>query len=863
VLRRELRSYRPCSLRRLRARVRHRRDLCREHVLRGLERVRRALRRPDERLDELRTVRQRLHCTGDLPRGLLLCRNHLRLRSDAMKCDDRSRESGVPTASLLARPTNDGEIDHRGVDLDLDAMNEAEDGRFALLGTVLAGRYEIDEVIGSGGVGVVYGGKHRELGRPVAVKVLAPLWASHGDAITRFEREARWVSTLGHPNIVDVHDFGRLEDGRPYLVMERLDGESLGKRLRRVKRLAPAQAATILAQIASALDLVHEHGIVHRDIKPDNVFMTTDFSGKEKVKLLDFGLATAPSDRRLTQQGCVCGTPDYLAPEVANRAELDRSSDIYALGVTLFEMLTGRVPFEGPSPWSILARKYAEPAPTLAHAARIPFSEAVELVVAKALEREPGKRHRSAGELEAEFRRAVEGSEQPWVQPDEPELAATSGDHVAAEIGAESEEPPIDRALDGTADAASVAIEDEPGGSSAGLSAERTSGEPESLEAESRDAAREADVEAPPLSEAQREIESAIESAIDAEPSGEPSSALAAWTGERNAPLVSLDTGFGRRQRSAAFGPERRKKHGRPAAQADYYPFASPVPAPAAATRALGWPVPIESPIPMASPVPTSPAVSPIPRARESLSEDIELPLRNRTRPWIVGAVAALVVSACAAWAFIENRRVEAAPVTARAERSDSESPTPETSIAPELVPIPPGREPPAEPFVSTIRVGARHPSTIAPPPEALPITPPISSAPASVEVLPIEEANEEPAPAAASEPTQLEPPPDPPVSRAREIVPESDASVSSTSGTYAALTREGYRRLARGELAMAVERFEAASARNSAALRGLGLAYERLGRRADAARAYRRYLSALPNAPDRNEVEARLDALR
>jgi serine/threonine-protein kinase len=625
-----------------------------------------------------------MRAASDLSRRLLLRRDHVRLRSDDM----RDRES-APTASLGPRPTHDS-LERAEIDLDLDAYSEAEDGRMAMIGHLLVGKYMIEELIGSGGVGVVYGGRHCELERPVAIKVLAPLWASHGDAITRFEREARCLSALGHPNVVDVYDFGRLEDGRPYLVMERLTGESLGRRLRRVKRLTIDEAAAILAQIASALDRVHELGVVHRDIKPDNVFLTTDFHGQETAKLLDFGLATAPTDRRLTQDGCVCGTPDYLAPEVANHAELDRSADIYALGVTLFEMLAGRVPFDGPSPWSILARKHAEPAPTLSAATRTVFPEEVERVVAKALERDPAKRHATAGELEAEFRRAVNAfreEQTPLIHaPETPPPQATP---TTGPVALESNEttPAIPKRRTGVWMLAAIL-------------------------------------------------------------------AFAAAVGTIWISLADP--------------------------RADARPNAIPRPMLEARERA--------------------PQVE-----RAEMEPAVELDLRPGAIP-ILG--------------------------------SSAEAEAPELPVGIEAPEEPLWSQPPPEPPVSMVaRPRVPQVQWSEPPPHVL--TP--------VETVAIEEP-----PRPLPEPVEPAPP---------RSTPQTSAAEEAETRT--ALTREAYRRLARGELALAVERFEAAGPRNPGAVRGLGLAYERLGRREDAVRAYRRYLELLPNAADRAAVEHRLDALR
>jgi eukaryotic-like serine/threonine-protein kinase len=281
-----------------------------------------------------------------------------------------------------------------------------------MVGSLVGGRYRVTSVIGRGGMGIVYEAVHAELERPVALKVLGPAWASDEPAIARFQREARTASNLGHPNIVTIYDFGRLEDGRPYIAMERLRGECLAAVLARESSFSPERAARVVRQVAEALDAVHAQGVVHRDVKPENIVLGRSPGGHECAHLLDFGLAafSAPGDeqRRLTGQGQVQGTPLYIAPEVATgEVPADLRADIYSLGVVAFEMLSGVLPFDRENPMQLLLQKCNEAAPSMSKASGRAFPRELEDVVARALQRHPDMRPESAGEFAREFWRAA------------------------------------------------------------------------------------------------------------------------------------------------------------------------------------------------------------------------------------------------------------------------------------------------------------------------------------------------------------------------------------------------------------------------------------------------------------------------
>jgi eukaryotic-like serine/threonine-protein kinase len=214
----------------------------------------------------------------------------------------------------------------------------------------MVGEFEVGRLLAAGGMGIVYSAIHPVIGKRAAIKVLHPGLCDNDEAIDRFLTEARSVNRIGHPNIVDVFAFGTLSDGRSYMVMEWLAGESLGQRLAHGGALGLDEALAVLDQTADALEAAHEKGIIHRDLKPDNIFLVPMRSGRTQVKLLDFGIAKlveAPGDQTLqsTQPGSIMGTPGYLSPEQARGITVDGGSDVYALGCLAFEMLAGRTPF--------------------------------------------------------------------------------------------------------------------------------------------------------------------------------------------------------------------------------------------------------------------------------------------------------------------------------------------------------------------------------------------------------------------------------------------------------------------------------------------------------------------------------------
>lgn len=230
-----------------------------------------------------------------------------------------------------------------------DGLGHASSGR-SLLGRVIGDKYGVTAIIGEGGMGAVYEAEHLEIGRLVAVKVMHPSETQRPEAVARLEHEARIAGRIGHPNICEVYDMGRLPDGSPYLVMERLHGETLAQRIARCGAVPPYELVDIMLQVLSALVTAHELGIVHRDLKPENIFLSERAGVPPVAKILDFGISRASdidgTPLNLTRTGMVMGTPYYMAPEQARGdLELDHRLDLWAIGVILYEALTGQRPF--------------------------------------------------------------------------------------------------------------------------------------------------------------------------------------------------------------------------------------------------------------------------------------------------------------------------------------------------------------------------------------------------------------------------------------------------------------------------------------------------------------------------------------
>lgn len=270
--------------------------------------------------------------------------------------------------------------------------------------SLLNNRYKVDARLGNGGMAIVYSGTDTLLRRRVAIKVLRDQYAADDDFVKRFSYEAQSAAKLSHPNIVSVYDFGS-EDGSYFIVMELVDGETLASQIHGSGSIPEPVAIDYGVQIATGLAYSHRQGILHRDIKPANILLTKD----DVVKISDFGIARAVSEGSLgvTQPGMVMGSVSYLSPEAAQNRDVDETSDLYALGVVLYEMLTGRLPFTGDTPVGVALKIVSEPAPAIDSAAT-GVSPALASIVARLLRKDPRERFASATELASALREARE-----------------------------------------------------------------------------------------------------------------------------------------------------------------------------------------------------------------------------------------------------------------------------------------------------------------------------------------------------------------------------------------------------------------------------------------------------------------------
>ncbi len=296
--------------------------------------------------------------------------------------------------------------DSRFCPFDGEPLEESawDPGADALLGTVVDGRYEVLSVLGEGGMGTVYRVRHKTLERPLALKALRRDLSKDADLPMRFIQEAKAAAAVEHPNVVQITDFGTLETGQPYFVMELLEGDALSSLIREQTRLSPSRAVGVSIQVAEALSAAHAAGVVHRDLKPDNVNVRR-VGHHDVVKVLDFGLAKLAGTSRLTRAGMVFGTPHYMSPEQAAGEPSDHRVDIYALGVMLFEMLTGRLPFEADTFTGVLAmHMYMEP-PSPSSIIGVPLG-GVEDIVKKCMAKKPAERYATMTDLLADLDRA-------------------------------------------------------------------------------------------------------------------------------------------------------------------------------------------------------------------------------------------------------------------------------------------------------------------------------------------------------------------------------------------------------------------------------------------------------------------------
>jgi serine/threonine-protein kinase len=316
------------------------------------------------------------------------------------------------------------------------------------LGKLIRGRYQVHKKLGEGGMGTVYLAEQMSVGRKVALKLLQGSYATDEEFIGRFRREARLAASLSHPNIVTLYDFDQADDGSLFIAMEYLPGQKLSDVIRRDGPLEIRRASRLALQIAEGLGAAHRAGVIHRDIKPDNI-MVVGQNGLEEIKLMDFGIARlrdGASTTQLTRSGLIMGTPAYMAPEQAEGTEVSEKTDIYALGIVLYEMLSGTVPFKASTPAAVLVKQIQE-APVPLRKLRRDLPAALERTIMQALEKQPDRRQRNADEVADQLNKLSEklrtdGATKGWTPTrtwnpfkKTPQESAESPDHKSWQIG--------------------------------------------------------------------------------------------------------------------------------------------------------------------------------------------------------------------------------------------------------------------------------------------------------------------------------------------------------------------------------------------------------------------------------------------
>jgi serine/threonine protein kinase len=340
-----------------------------------------------------------------------------------------------------------------------------------LIGKSIKNRYQILRKLGQGGMGSVYLAEQVSIGRKVALKLLRGNYAHDEEFIARFRREARLAASLNHPNIVTTYDFDQGEDGALFIAMEYIDGIKLSELIRSKGALAIERAIWLAGQIAEGLNAAHRAGVIHRDIKPDNIMVSGE-DEFETIKLMDFGIARlrdTGTTTRLTRPDTIMGTPAYMAPEQAEGAEVSDKTDIYSFGIVMYEMLSGTAPFKGSRPAALLVKQIQE-APTPLRVLREEIPESIERVVMQALEKKPEHRQRNMREVANSLRgqaapAPIKSVTPPIASPQpEREEREQSEERAAASRAGEGL---------GNAEAENLQVRDEVPGTSAATSEER------------------------------------------------------------------------------------------------------------------------------------------------------------------------------------------------------------------------------------------------------------------------------------------------------------------------------------------------------------------------------------------------------
>jgi serine/threonine-protein kinase len=311
----------------------------------------------------------------------------------------------TPTVAMSASPV---------ASLDHPTEPPPGDDHVDLSGRTIAGRYRLQRKLGEGGMGVVYAALDDRIDKQIAIKVLREEFVRRQDVVARFTQEARSAGRIKHENVLDVTDYGRTEDNGFYIAMELLVGTDLAEVLTRDRTVVPERGIDIAIQICRALAAAHREGVVHRDLKPENVFLVRSDDEREVVKIVDFGIAQlkdgAEGGRKLTRTGMIFGTPEYMSPEQAAGKPIDLRVDVYATGVILYEMFTGRVPFFGDTFMGVLTQHMFEAVPPLRQVnPECAANEDLESVILKALSKDPAQRYATMNELAEDLQRVRSG----------------------------------------------------------------------------------------------------------------------------------------------------------------------------------------------------------------------------------------------------------------------------------------------------------------------------------------------------------------------------------------------------------------------------------------------------------------------
>jgi serine/threonine-protein kinase len=675
-----------------------------------------------------------------------------------------------------------------------------------LIGARIADRYRIVRVHGRGGMSIVYAATYEAQQREVAIKVLDEDSSNDPLAIERFMHEARTASSLSHGHVVGVSDFGRLPNGRPYLVMPMIQGKDLATLISEEGPMPASRVAALLAGVASALDSMHEQGLIHRDIKSENLMFVRGDDGTETVLVLDFGIAAAPQGSSELEDDGTSGTPDFMAPEALAGEPLDHRADVYSLATVAFELLSASLPFESTDVADLARIKTTQRPRTLSEATRTKFPAALEAVIARGLARDPNNRPRSAGKLVQALSVAAANAKStlqaPWVKALAERAAAVASATPAPKP--ESKPPARKRTL---------------------------VGQPITLQAAAALAAQaHAKSAAPPV--AGPDAKPVAQAA--AKPVAQPALTKQTLLEVAKKPAQVLTTGA-------------RPPVEEPSIVVDPSLFAeaqaqAQTPAPRVLQPAPRVLPPVRS---VLEPRPSAP------RPIDSMSplSELEVEPPRMGLPWLrigIGVAAAL-----GALVIVLSLRDNDAQSSVSATQLEAPATAPSQPPVAELAP---------KPAPSPV-----HELEIAPAPAPSPMPSPVPAAEPTPAPAPAAEKSVEPkrAPKTSSRsrttPATREPRP---TRAVREPAPAAPAAERASAQD---LSQAAVDAMLRGDFEGALAQFKAAISANpryAPAHRGKGLVLERMGRAQDAASAFKQYLRLQPTAPDAAKIKARLAAL-